>query len=317
MKHPQLVTWWIAVALLLSLGAARASGQQGGGPAMAADDQEPLVAIKTLYASAAYEDALTAIDRLRSSGPPPKDTRGLDQYRAFCLLALGREGEANKALEDLVVSDPFFVPDPNDVSPRVLTLFHGVRRRLMPAAVQQRYAMAKATYDRKEFVAAADQFTRVLVLMDDEDMDQKAAGLADMKTLASGFLDLAKGAAAPPKPPEPVAPPPPPPAPVPQRTVFDGSDADVAPPTVQRQELPPFPLSSQSVVGTPIRPGVIEIVIDEAGRVQHVAMRQSITATYDALLMSAAMNWRYNPALRNGKAVKFRKLIQVNVDARK
>lgn len=319
MKHPALVTWGIAAAMLLSLGTARAAGQQNGGPGVTATDREPLAAVKALYASAAYEEALSAIDKVRSAPPGAGDTRGLDQYRAFCLLALGRDADATKALEDLVTADPFFLPDPNEVSPRVLTLFHGVRKRLLSGTMQARYAMAKATYDRKEFAAAADQFTRVLVLMNDEDMDQKAAGLADMKTLASGFLDLAKGAAAPPKPPAPVAPAPAPAPPPPAKSIFDGSDAEVAPPTVQRQDLPPFPLTAQSpaFASMPVRPGVIEIVIDETGRVQHVTMRQSITAAYDAMLLNAATNWRYNPALRDGKPVKYRKLIQVNVGSRK
>jgi hypothetical protein len=305
MRHRQ-VAWSIGGALLLlSLGSIAAA-------------QDSLVSVKTLYASAAYEDALTAIDRLRSAGPAASDSRGLEQYRAFCLLALGREAEATRALEDLITTDPFFAPDQNDMSPRVLTLFQGVRRRMLPTLVQQKYAMAKATYDRKEYAAAADQFTYVISLLDDPDMDQKAAGLGDLRTLAGGFLDLAKGAAAPPKPPQPVvepAPPAPPPPPV--KTMYDGSDTHVTPPVVQRQDIPPFPMSPGPFINTPMRPGVIEIVIDEVGRVERVTMRQSISPVYDATLLTAAAGWRYKPALRDGKPVKYRKLIQVNIEPRK
>jgi hypothetical protein len=305
MRHRQ-VAWSIGGALLLlSFGSIAAA-------------QDSLVSVKTLYASAAYEDALTAIDRLRSAGPAASDSSGLEQYRAFCLLALGREAEATKALENLITADPFFAPDQNDMSPRVLTLFQGVRRRLLPTLVQQKYAMAKATYDRKEYAAAADQFTRVISLLDDPDMDQKAAGLGDLRTLAGGFLDLAKGAVAPPKPPQPVvepAPPPPPPPPV--KTMYDGSDTLVTPPVVQRQDFPPFPMSPGPLINTPMRSGVIEIVIDEAGRVERVTMRQSISPVYDATLLTAAAGWRYKPALRDGKPVKYRKLIQVTVEPRK
>jgi len=278
--------------------------------------QDSLASVKTLYASAAYEDALSAIDRLRSTGPAAPDSRGLEQYRAFCLLALGREAEATKALEDLVTADPFFTPDENEVSPRVFTLFHGVRRRLLPPLVQQKYSLAKATYDRKEYAAAAEQFSRVASLMDDPDMDQKTPGLADLRTLVGGFTDLAKNAVTPPKPAQPpVEAAPPPPSP-PVRSVFDASDADVAGPVTVRQDVPAYP-ALPTLVTTPIRPGVIEVVIDESGRVERAVMRQSISSIYDPMVMSATANWRYKPALRNGTPVKYRKLIQIAVELRK
>ncbi len=302
MKQRQ-TAWSIGLAcVLLSLAAA-------------ASAQDSLVTIKALYASAAYEDALSAIDRLRSAGPAASDNRGLDQYRAFCLLALGREAEATKAIEDVVTGDPFFMPDQNDVSPRVLTLFHGVRRRLLPGIVQQKYAMAKATYDRKEFVAAVEQFTRVTTLMDDADMDRAAAGMSDLRTLASGFLDLAKNAATPPKPVEPPAPKTPPPPPPPVRTIFDGSDPQVKAPGVIRQDVPSFPANSP--MRPPTRPGAVELIIDEVGRVERAVIRQPVSPIYDPLLIAATANWRYTPATLDGKPVKYRKLIQFTFDVNK
>ncbi|MGH9143549.1 MAG: hypothetical protein ACRD2I_20630, partial [Vicinamibacterales bacterium] len=47
-------------------------------------------AARDLYASAAYDDALTVLNRLRSSEHPASQSRAIEQYRAFCLLALGR-----------------------------------------------------------------------------------------------------------------------------------------------------------------------------------------------------------------------------------
>lgn len=299
----------IGTSLLLLTLAGVASAQDAPAP------QDSLGTVKSLYASAAYEDALTAIERLRTTNASPG---GLDQYRAFCLLALGRESEATKAMEDVITADPFFAPDQSDVSPRVLTLFHGVRRRMLPPIVQQKYAMAKATYDRKEYAAAAEQFTRVMTLLDDADLDAKAAGLTDLKTLTSGFLDLSKAAAEPPKPAQPVQPPPPPvPAGPPPKAVYDASDSHVLAPTVVRQDFPPYPVPQGPLASAPMRPGVIEIVIDETGRVIRMTMRQSMNSAYDAMLLTASANWRYRPATLNGTPVKYRKLIQVNIEPRK
>lgn len=303
MKHRQLA-WPIGIILLLLA------------PASMSAAQDSLSSVKTLYASAAYEDALSAIDRLRSAGPAASDSRGLEQYRAFCLLALGRDAEATKALEDLITGDPYFIPDENEVSPRVFKLFHTVRRRLIGPLVQERYAMAKATYDRKEYSAAVDQFTRVAGLINDPDIDQKTPGLSDLRTLVGGFLDLAKNAAAPPKAPQPVAEAAPPTPPKPVKSVYDAGDPDVAAPVIVRQDMPPYPVTP-SLVPMPVRPGVIEIVIDESGRVERAVMRQPISNVYDPIVLSAATNWRYKPALKDGEPVKYRKLIQISVEPRR
>src|SRR4051794_4077340 len=114
-----------------------------------ADDA--LSAARDLYAAAAYEDALAALDRLRAGGVKVDENRAVDQYRAFCLLALGKSTEAAQAIEAVVSADPAYHPSDSDVSPRVRAAFSDVRRRLLPDLAQQKYAQAKAAFDRKEF----------------------------------------------------------------------------------------------------------------------------------------------------------------------
>jgi TonB family protein len=275
--------------------------------------QDAVGTVKGLYASAAYEDALTAIDRARASATPPADGRSLEEYRAFCLLALGRDAEAGKAIEDLVTADPFFLPDEREVSPRVFTLVRSARKRLLPTIVPQRYAAAKATYDRKEFAAAAEQFARVLTLLGDPDLDPKLASLGDLRTLTAGFLDLATAAIVPPKPPEPDPPPPAPAIQPPVKTIFDGNDKGVVAPVALRQDVPSWPAVLQQA-GMPGRLGVLEVLVSETGRVEQATIRQSIVATYDQMLLAATANWRYKPATLDNKPVKYRKMIQIKVD---
>jgi TonB family protein len=62
--------------------------------------------------------------------------------------------------------------------------------------------------------------------------------------------------------------------------------------------------------------GIVDIVIDEQGRVIKITMRQSVHPIYDNLLMSAARDWQYEPALFDGVPVKYRKLIQININKR-
>ena len=51
--------------------------------------QESLAGAQALYASAQYEDALSALNRIRSGGVSSGDVPAIEQYRALCLLALG------------------------------------------------------------------------------------------------------------------------------------------------------------------------------------------------------------------------------------
>ncbi|HYM26136.1 MAG TPA: hypothetical protein VEU08_23120, partial [Vicinamibacterales bacterium] len=59
---------------------------------LAGADQDSLASVRELYASAAYEDALNVLAKLPPDRPAD-EARTIEQYRAFCLIALGRTGE--------------------------------------------------------------------------------------------------------------------------------------------------------------------------------------------------------------------------------
>ncbi|HEY7171645.1 MAG TPA: energy transducer TonB [Vicinamibacterales bacterium] len=301
---PQYSASWIAAlvaACLLTSTGARAQGND-------------LTAARDLYASAAYDEALTLLNRLHNSDPSPVDARAIEQYRAFCLLALGRPSDAQQAIEAVVNADPNYHPAENEVSPRVRAAFTEVRRRMLPTIVQQKYALAKAAYDRKDWATAAVGFSQVLVTLADSDVgaDANRPPLSDIRTLAVGFEELSAKAAAPPPPPPapapaPVVAPPPPAAPVAPH-VFSAEDQGVVPPIVISQTLPAF----RGMTPVP-RVGRLEVVIDETGAVESAVMSQSVTVAYDRLALAAARNWRFAPATVNGAPVKFRKIVQVTV----
>ena len=71
--------------------------------------QDPLSAAKDLDASAAYEDALSALARIKDGRPDL--AQQVDQYRAFSLFALGRTAEAEAVVETVIRRDPMVKPD--------------------------------------------------------------------------------------------------------------------------------------------------------------------------------------------------------------
>jgi tetratricopeptide (TPR) repeat protein len=281
-----------------------------GPRATAAEDS--LAAARELYAAAAYEEALETLNRLSALGPRDDESRAIEQYRALCLLALGRSTEAEQAIEAVVLADPAYQPSPRDVSPSVRATFSDVRRRMLPQVTQHAYADAKAAFDRKEYLRASQGFGLVLELIGDPEMAAQGAALSDLRTLSQGFRDLSLAAVPPPElepsraalAPLPGAVVPPPPRP----RVYDPSHADVTPPFVVRQQLPPYP----GVVRRKLT-GTLEIVIDEAGSVSLAAMTRSVDSEYDRLALSAALGWRYVPATLNGVPVKYRKAIQIDL----
>jgi len=305
--------------------------------ARAAD--ETLASARELYASAAYEDALSLLNRLRITATSD-DQLSIDQYRAFCLLALGRTQEAVQAIEAVVTARPTYQPSDSEVSPRIRSAFTDVRRRLLPGLIESRYATAKAAFDRKEFSTAATGFRQVLDALSDPDVSLAAGKppLSDIKTLSAGFFDLSTAAAAvvaaaaPPPPPPPVAVPPP--APIPTVTaapvaaapapapivprVYNSEDQGVVAPVPVRQTLPEYQkpsiaIAAASKLMAPPNKGMLEILIDERGTVETAIMRISIQPAYDAQILEATKSWKYKPATKDGAPVKYRKYITINI----
>jgi TonB family protein len=284
------------------------------GPAGLPDDS--LATARDLYASAAYEDALAVLNRLRAPDGRPDEGRAIDQYRAFCLLALGRTSEAERAIEAVIAAEPTYHPSDSDVSPRVRSAFSAVRGRMLPTIIQQKYAQAKAAFDRKDFAAAADGFGKVLTALADPDVVAAAnqPPLSDLGVLAVGFNELAVKAAAPP-PPLPTPPPAPmlapatAPAPMPVLPqIYAAEDSRVTPPVTVNQTLPLYPTRP-----VPLGQGVLEVIIDETGAVESATIRSTVNALYDRLVLAATKTWRYRPATVNGVPVKFRKSILITL----
>jgi protein TonB len=95
--------------------------------------------------------------------------------------------------------------------------------------------------------------------------------------------------------------------------VFNAEEPGITPPVAVRQNVPRVP----SAITNQVRDrGLLELVIDEQGRVTSIELRIPLHPHYDAQLMSAARDWRYSPAMLEGRPVKFRKMIQIAVDKR-
>jgi hypothetical protein len=265
-----------------------------------------LAAARELYASAAYDDALDMLNGLMPAAKAPDERQSIDLYRTLCLVALGRNADADRAIEAMIMRDPLYRASIDDLSPRLRSAFGDVRKRLLPAIIQKQYADSKAAFEKKDFETATVGFEGVLKGIADPDISALALvpPLSDLRTLATGFKDLAAKSVLPP-----AAPPPAPVAPArPVRTMYSGDDPGIIGPVAIQQKVPKYPVAV-------LKPttGMIELVIDENGAVQSEMMRIPIDPAFDKLVLSAAMKWQYKPALMDGMPVKFLKRLTITV----
>ena len=113
-----------------------------------------------------------------------------------------------------------------------------------------------------------------------------------------------------PRPPAPAAAPATRPAAAESGPVYTTSDRDVTPPAEQRRAFPRWSPPNR-MMATTTQTGLLEIVVDEKGAVTSARMAKLITPGYDAALTSAARDWRFTPAQKDGQPVRYRLLLEV------
>jgi tetratricopeptide (TPR) repeat protein len=293
--------------------------------------QDPLSAAQALYADARYEEALKAFDTLKAAGGQPLRTAlAIEQGRAFCLLALDRGADAQQAIEAMLRLDPSFKLSADETPPKIRNVFRDVRRRALAGVLQEVYERAKQAYERKAYDEAVVGFGKVLALLDDPDLVLDAGPRADMRLVAKAFEDLAKAAS----PPPPSTPPSGSPAaagaaaadaPATPRggavpagarggastePLYDGASKDVTAPVPERTD---FRIPDSLRRSLPTGDVVVELIVSAAGTVESVTVRQAPDAVFGALIARAAMDWRYRPASKAGKPVRYRLMTKVVV----
>ena len=282
--------------------------------------QDLLSNAKDQYAAAAYEDALATLTRVEQASPDV--ARQVEQYRVFCLFALGRTAEAETSAEAFMRSQPLARLD--DASPRIEAMFLAVRKRLLPSLIRAEYRTARSALDEKNFPKGEPHLVQARkMLAAAQEAGAWDEGLADLSVLVDGFIELGRRAApapaeAPPQPAAPVATPreadsrPRAEAPV-AVAIYTTGDEGVVPPTVIDQTLPSLPSALRGIMRLARPTGLLDVLVDETGTVQASEIRQSTHPSYDALLLNASRGWKYRPATKDGTPVRFRKRILISV----
>jgi len=303
-------------------------------------DQNPLERAKDLYASAAYEEALSTLSHVNDSATNASAAvlRQVDEYRAFCLYALGRKEEAESVTESLIRREPLAQLDAADASPRLEAMFVSVQKRVLPGLIRDQYRKLRSLLDQKQFAAAEPSLAETQRLLNEaERVGAMDDGLADLGVLIDGFLALSRahGEARAPRPVATVAPAPAetvaPAAAVETRAsgpaesapvvsnvrpgprVYGVEDANVTPPIAIYQREPSVPAELMTILRTLRKPTILSLTIDETGAVKKADVRLSVNKRYDALLTHAAGLWKYRPAMKDSAPVAYEKHIAIEI----
>lgn len=284
--------------------------------AATASAQEPLTKAKALYDAANYEEALTVLE--------PVHEPEAQQYKALCMLALGRAQDASGAVERLITATPTFEPSAEDVPPRFLSLVSEAKKKLLPVIARKTFSEAREQFKSGDKEQALKKFDLVVTLASSPGF-KETSDAEDLRTLASGFVELARASAVRPEspaaaeaPPAVASAPPPAPAAAPSRVSTaspaprpePAQSSDVIQPVVVRQTIPPVP-SGISGLGSPTASVRVQIGVD--GRVINAAMQQASHPLYDRLVLQAARDWLYTPAMLNGRPVPSEKVVTIQL----
>jgi hypothetical protein len=269
--------------------------------------QTDLSEAKTKYEEAAYEDALTTLTK--ASPSTPADRVQLEQYRALCLIALGRLPEAEQAVAALVDADPMYVLPSSVASPRVLAMVAEIRRKELPGVARRVLDSGRAAYEAKDLSLAQRQFDLLLKLLDDPAMDGRPER-DDLRAVAKGFNTLL--VAAPVSRPAPSAEPersamPPPSAPATASTFV--------PAAVIQETLPAWTPPNPSIARNEYN-GAVKVRIGIDGRVKAATIDRATHPAYDAVLLNTARSWLYKPAMQNGTPIESERVIAVRLRPR-
>ena len=321
----------------------------------AAAVQDSIAAARDLYTTADYREALAMLTRLRPAATAPADARAIDQYRAFALFALGQTAEAELVVEGIALrrSDLDAAGGRGAAAHRGAVrpgARAGAAGRAAAAAgggpgALRREELRRVGRGVHRRAAAARAIRRW--------RGPPAPTSPSVTALATGFRDLSLAAgragpgrrgrapAEPPSTPLAAATPPatdgvavaasPSPAPAPIRrrrrpppSADRGDDAaepaaagrrpTSSPPVAIAQAIPratdvTVPLGGAQTI-------LLDIVIDETGRVERAEVRRSVNRLYEAQLVAATRGWRYTPATQGGRPVKYERTLEVTLNPR-
>ena len=252
----------------------------------ATENDPPRPAANPLRATATA--GVTAPPRGSRTPPPASPSPRDSERRATSLLAQGQTALASMAFDSLVMSNPLYEPKTSDLSPEALATFRASQRQLLPSIAQRTFDRAKAALDSGDPDRALGLARDAMTIIDRRFADIPAQLRQDVLDL----IDQATAAAA-----------------AANEIVYTEADVDVVPPRQLTRQMP----VTGPVGVPPNRVGWLEMIIGRDGSVENVKLHTPLNRHHERMIVSPAKAWRYRPASKGGRPVRYRIMVKVNL----
>jgi hypothetical protein len=190
--------------------------------------------------------------------------------------------------EGLLVASPLYEPKPSEITPEAMATFRTTQRLILPGVAQRSYERARAALSAGDPERALSFGREAIAILDrrladaNPQLREQVMALIDEATAASAAAD---------------------------EIIYSPSDRGIVPP---RELTRQFPATSPLGV-PPHRVGTLDMIIDKEGGVEFVKLHTPLNRYHERHIVQAAKAWRYRPAMRNGKPVKFRLTVKINL----
>jgi hypothetical protein len=219
------------------------------------------------------------------AAPAPEDLAN----RAAGLISAGKIADAAIVFDALVLTYPLYEPDANELAPDALATFRNSRRSLLPNIAVREYNRARDALLAGDVDGALDLGRQVSAMLERLETGAAPPELGARVQQLLGEATVMRATA--------------------EQIVYSRGDVEVVPPRPLSRQFPAAP-----PIGIPAhRIGVLDMVIGTRGDVEIVKLHTPLNRYHERMIVSAAKAWRYRPALREGKPVRFRLSLLINL----
>jgi hypothetical protein len=210
------------------------------------------------------------------------------QRRATALIAQGQTTEAAMVFDALLLSNPLYEPKPTELTPEALATFRTSQQLLLPNIAQKDYERGRAALtngDPDRALALSKEAATIL----DRGVGEAPPQLREQVQRLVEDATAAKATA--------------------DEIVYTANDRGVIPPRELSRGFP----NTTPVGVPPARVGWLDMIIGRDGTVEFVHLITPLNRYHERMIVQGAKAWRYRPASRNGRPVRFHLTVKINL----
>ena len=208
------------------------------------------------------------------------------------LLASGRAEDAQRVFDSIVLANPLYQLDAARSTPEAVAALEASRRDILPALARRDYMNARAALDAGDYDRALTEGSRIATMLADYDRDAAFTALRSAVQQLVARASVVKARE--------------------DERIYTEADESVTPPAPLSRQLPatlPFGITNLTV-------GTLEMLISREGEVETVKLHTPLNRYHERMIVSAAKAWRYRPASKDGRPVRFRLITTINLPER-